>query len=39
MIETICNIGMIIDWMVITNMAVIGRFIQDIYNFFHKEND
>ena len=39
MIETICNIGMIIDWTVITNMPVIGRFIQDIYDFFHKEND
>ena len=39
MIETICNIGMIIDWIVITNMPVIRRFIQDIYDFFHKEND
>lgn len=39
MIETICNIGMIIDWIVITNMSVIGRLIQDIYDFFHREND
>ena len=39
MIETICNIVMIIDWIVITNMPVIGRFIQDIYDFFHKEKD
>lgn len=39
MIETICNIGMVINWVVITNMPVIGRFIQDIYDFFHREND
>ena len=38
MIETICGIGMICTWLIITNEVVVAMFIQDIYNVFHKGN-